>query len=122
MAVKNRKEFARQRRRMRVRKKVVGNGERPRLCVFKSNKHMYAQVIDDDMGTTLAAASTLSPELRDGLAEDDKSNAAKKVGKLIAERCLAKEIKQVVFDRNGFLYRGRISAVADGARENGLEF
>ena len=122
MAVKNRREFARQRRRMRVRKKVVGTSERPRLCVYKSNKHMYAQVIDDDLGRTLADASTLSPEVREELAALDKSGAAKRVGKLIAERCLAKEIKQVVFDRNGFLYKGRVCAVADGARECGLEF
>lgn len=122
MAVKNRSEFSRQRRKMRVRKKVVGTPERPRLCVFKSNKHMYVQVIDDEGGCTLAAASTMSPELRDEAGNLNKTDAAKKVGKLLAERCLARDIKKVVFDRNGFIYRGRISAVADAAREGGLEF
>ena len=122
MAVKNRREFARQRRKMRVRKKVVGSAERPRLCVFKSNKHMYAQVIDDDEGRTLASASTKSPELRDEVAKLDKSAAAKRVGELVGQRCLEKEIKKVVFDRNGFLYKGRVCAMADGARKSGLEF
>ncbi len=122
MAVKNRREFARQRRKMRVRKKVVGSAVRPRLSVFKSNKHMYAQVIDDDGGCTLASASTQSAEIRGELGELDKSAAAKRVGALVAQRCLDKEIKKVVFDRNGFLYKGRVCAVADGARETGLEF
>lgn len=122
MAVTNRRETSRARRKMRVRKKVVGTAERPRLCVFKSNKHMYAQVIDDDLGTTLAAASTLSPELRNDLASLDKTDAAKRVGKLLAERALARDVKRVVFDRNGFIYKGRICAIADAARESGLEF
>lgn len=122
MAVKNRKQFARERRKMRVRKKVSGTAAQPRLCVYKSNKHMYAQVINDELGVTLAAASTLSAEVRDKVDEAKKVDAAKLVGKLIAERCLAKNVKRVVFDRNGFIYKGRICAVADAAREGGLEF
>lgn len=122
MGVTNLRDESRQRRKMRVRKKVVGTAERPRLCVFKSNKHMYAQVIDDDLGTTLAAASTLSPEIREAVAELNKTDAAKKVGQLLAQRALAHDVKRVVFDRNGFIYKGRICAIADAAREAGLEF
>ena len=122
MAVKNRRELARKRRRMRIRKKVIGTPERPRLCVFKSNKHMYAQVVDDDAGSTLAAASTMSPELREEVGPLNKTEAAKRVGKLVAQRCLDRDIKKVVFDRNGFVYKGRICAIADAAREGGLEF
>ncbi len=122
MGVTNRRQLARERRQARVRKKVVGTPLRPRLCVYKSNKHVYAQVIDDDQGNTLADASTLSMEIREAVATVNKTDAAKRVGKLVAERCLARDIKQVVFDRNGFVYKGRISAVADAAREGGLEF
>ncbi|MCD6320169.1 MAG: 50S ribosomal protein L18 [Candidatus Desulfofervidaceae bacterium] len=117
------KRLARLRRKRRVRKKVFGTSVRPRLSVFRSLKHIYAQIIDDTKGATLVAASTLDPELRDKVKEvKGKIAAAQLVGKLIARRALEKGIKQVVFDRNGFLYHGRIKAVADAAREAGLEF
>lgn len=109
-------------RKARIRKKVNGTVERPRLSVYRSLSHMYAQVIDDTTGRTLAHASTLSPELKGTLEELDKKDAAKKVGELVAKKCLEKEITQVVFDRNGLPYHGRIAAVADGAREAGLQF
>jgi large subunit ribosomal protein L18 len=109
-------------RKLRVRKKVNGTTARPRLSVYRSLSHLYAQVIDDSAGTTLAHASTLSPELKGTLEELDKKGAAKKVGELIAKKCIEKDIKAVVFDRNGLPYHGRIAAVADGAREGGLQF
>jgi large subunit ribosomal protein L18 len=112
----------RERRKLRIRKKVNGNTERPRLSVFRSARHIYAQVIDDTTGTTLAHASTLSKEVRGALGEANKSEAARQVGKLIAELCKSKDISRVVFDRNGYLYHGRISALAQAAREAGLEF
>ena len=120
--VHKRKLSPREQRAARIRKKLSGSTERPRLSVFKSNKHIYAQVIDDTLGTTLAAASTLSPELKGQLDEADKSGAAKLVGKLVAEKAKAANVNQVVFDRNGFPYHGRVAAVADAAREAGLEF
>lgn len=113
-----RTDSARLRRQARVRKKVTGTDERPRICVFRSNKHIYAQVISDEQGKTLAAASTLS-------SEDGKKRgveAAKLVGLALAQLCKEKNITLVVFDRNGFLYHGRVKAVADGAREGGLKF
>jgi large subunit ribosomal protein L18 len=113
---------ARQNRKERIRKKIGGDTERPRLSIYRSLKHMYAQVIDDETGRTLAAASTLSPELDGALGELDKKGAAKKVGELVAKKCLEKQINQVVFDRNGLPYHGRVAAVADGAREAGLQF
>lgn len=112
----------RERRKLRIRKKLGGSTERPRLSVFRTAKHIYAQVIDDTSGLTLAHASTLSKDLRGTLAEDKKSDAAKKVGALIAKICKSKGIEQVVFDRNGYLYHGRVSALAQAAREAGLEF
>jgi large subunit ribosomal protein L18 len=112
----------RERRKLRIRKKVEGTTERPRLSVFRSSKHIYAQVIDDTSGKTLAYASTLSKDLRGTLEEDTKTDAAKKVGALIAKICKSKKIDRVVFDRNGYLYHGRISALAQAAREAGLEF
>jgi large subunit ribosomal protein L18 len=102
--------------------KIRGTAERPRLNVFKSAQHIYAQVIDDAQGVTLAAASTLSPELRGQDFGKGKIEAARRVGALVAEKALAREIKKVVFDRNGFLYHGRIQAVAEAAREKGLDF
>jgi large subunit ribosomal protein L18 len=105
-----------------VRKKVFGTAERPRLNVFRSLRHVYAQVVDDEQGHTLVAASTLEEGLRDDLAELDKSSQAKEVGKALAERAQAKGIRQVVFDRGGYKYHGRVKALADGAREGGLEF
>lgn len=112
----------RERRKLRIRKKVSGTEERPRLSVFRSAKHIYAQVIDDSTGKTLAFASTLSKDLRGMLENDNKVEAAKKVGSLIAKICKSKKIDRVVFDRNGYLYHGRISALAQAAREAGLEF
>ena len=112
----------RERRKLRIRKNVNGTAERPRLSVFRSARHIYAQVIDDTSGKTLAAASTLSKDLEGKLAEDNKVEAAKKVGTLIAKACKDKGITKIVFDRNGYLYHGRVSALAQAAREAGLEF
>lgn len=109
-------------RHARVRKKVNGTAERPRLCVYRSTNHIYAQVIDDVKGNTLCAASTLEKEIAAQVAELNKSDAAKIVGKAIAEKAQALGIKEVVFDRGGYLYTGRVQALADGAREAGLEF
>jgi large subunit ribosomal protein L18 len=112
----------RERRKLRIRKKVSGSTARPRLTVFRSANHIYAQVIDDTTGQTLAHASTLSKDLRGTLDNDKKVDAAKKVGALIAKICKSKKIDRVVFDRNGYLYHGRVSALAQAAREAGLEF
>lgn len=120
VAIKRRE--ARARRKKSIRKKVNGTTARPRLAVFRSLQHIYAQVIDDVQGHTLASASTLDKELRGQLSESDKSDAARKVGQLVAQRCLSQDIKQVVFDRGGNIYHGRIKALADGAREGGLDF
>jgi len=116
------KRLARIRRHKRVRKKVSGTPERPRLCVFRSLRHIYAQIIDDEHGVTLAAASTLSPEIRDKIKTGGNIEAAKLVGQLIAKKALEKGIKKVVFDRGGYKYHGRVKALADAAREAGLEF
>ena len=112
----------RERRKLRIRKKISGNPDRPRLSVFRSSHHIYAQVIDDTTGKTLATASTLSPDLKGSLGEANKTDAAKKVGALIAKICLGKKVEKVVFDRNGYLYHGRVKALADAAREAGLSF
>ncbi len=122
MSSQAQKEMARLKRKVRVRKKIKGTAERPRLNVFKSAKHIYAQLIDDKSGATLAAASTLMEEVNSGLKYSGNINAARKVGAEIAKRALAKDITMVVFDRNGFLYHGRVKAVAEAARENGLSF
>jgi large subunit ribosomal protein L18 len=114
------KRELRVRRKASIRKKVEGSTARPRLTVYRSLNHIYAQVIDDITGKTLASASTLSPELKDGKGK--KKDQAKEVGKLVAKRCQDAKIEAVVFDRNGFMYHGRIAAVADGAREGGLKF
>ena len=116
------RHLARQRRHRRVRKRVYGTSERPRLCVFRSLRHMRAQVIDDVKGTTLAAASTLDAEVRTELDGKDKAGQAAVVGELLAERALEAGIKQVIFDRGGFQYHGRVKALAEAAREGGLEF
>jgi large subunit ribosomal protein L18 len=115
------KQIARSRRHHRVRKKVTGTAARPRLAVFRSNKHITAQVIDDRSGRTLAAASSVEQELRQAGGTGNKV-AASAVGHLVAERAKAAGVSQVVFDRGGFLYHGRVAAVADAAREAGLEF
>ncbi len=112
----------RAKRKMRIRKKVNGNPERPRLSVFRSSKHIYAQVVDDSKGTTLAFASTLSKDVRGGVSEKNKSDAAKLVGEAIAKACKAAGIEKVVFDRNGYIYHGRIKSLADAARAAGLDF
>ncbi|MEM6531421.1 MAG: 50S ribosomal protein L18 [Myxococcota bacterium] len=111
----------RARRRIRVRKKISGTAERPRLNVFRSAKHIYAQAIDDLNGTTLASVSTASKDMRAKL-DGDKVSRAKAVGLALAEACKAKNVSAVVFDRNGYKYHGRVRAVAEGAREGGLEF
>lgn len=109
-------------RKERIRKKLSGTTERPRFTIYKSLKHLHAQIVDDSTGRTLAAASTLSKELKGKLDEGDKKAAAKQVGLLIAEKCKVAKIEKVVFDRNGFPYHGRVAAIADGAREGGLQF
>ncbi|MGE5674204.1 MAG: 50S ribosomal protein L18 [Mycobacterium leprae] len=114
---------ARQQRQLRVRKTVHGTPERPRLNVFRSNLNVYAQVIDDTLGKTLASASTLDPEVKARLEGNGGNvNAAKIVGEVVAKRALAAGVTTVVFDRAGFLYHGRIAALADSAREAGLQF
>ena len=111
----------RKQRHYRVRAKVTGTAERPRLNVFRSSKHIYAQIIDDTKGNTLVSASTLDPELK-GKAYGGNRDAAKAVGQLIAKKAAEKGIKQVVFDRGGYLYHGRVADLAESAREGGLEF
>ncbi len=109
-------------RHRRLRKRLAGTPERPRLSVFRSLKHIYAQIIDDEAGRTLLAASTLDKELAGTVAHGGDQDAAKSVGKLIAERALAKGITSVVFDRGGHIFQGRVKALADAAREAGLKF
>lgn len=115
------KEQARARRKLRIRKKVTGTGLKPRLVVFRSNVHIYAQLVDDESGVTLASSSTLVLT-RAGQAVHANREGAASVGKDIAEKAKAKNIQAVVFDRNGYIYHGRIKALADGAREGGLKF
>ncbi|HYD50757.1 MAG TPA: 50S ribosomal protein L18 [Terriglobales bacterium] len=112
----------RQRRQTRVRRRVRGSDARPRLCVFRSGKHIYVQVISDQTGHTLASASTLNSTVRQELKSTGNKEAAKRVGAMIAQLCQERGIRSVVFDRNGFLYHGRIQVLADAAREAGLEF
>jgi large subunit ribosomal protein L18 len=124
MRIKTR-EDRRDRIKYRIRKRVRGSQERPRLTVFRSVTHMYVQVVDDMSGTTIASASTVEPGVKGALATGAKGGnieGAKAIGKTIAERLLEKGVKRVVFDRNGFLYHGRVKAVAEAAREAGLEF
>ena len=122
----SKKLSARLRRKRRVRKKIFGTSERPRLSVFRSSKHIYAQIIDDTRGHTLVAASSLTPEIRERLAELKKEGGkiavAKAVGELLGKRAIEAGIKKVCFDRGGFKYHGRVKALADGARAAGLEF
>ncbi len=122
MLSKNEREDNRMRRKRRIRKKVFGTPVRPRLTVYKSNSGIYAQLIDDLKGHTLAAAASNDSEEGEDLAELDKTAQAREVGKLLAERALDEGIEKAVFDRNGFRYHGRIAAVADGARDAGLQF
>ena len=109
-------------RHARVRKKISGTPEMPRLSVYRSLNHIYAQIIDDTKGVTLVSASTVDPALKGNLADVDKKGAAKKVGMLIGERAIQAGIKTVVFDRGGYVYTGRVAEVAAGAREAGLDF
>lgn len=110
------------RRHIRVRNKVFGVPERPRLNVFRSLKHIYAQIVDDENGVTLVTASTLSMEVREKVSNSNNIQAAKAVGEVIGKKALENNITKVVFDRGGFLYHGRIKALADAARESGLNF
>lgn len=116
------KNQERLRRHTRVRKKISGNAESPRLSVYRSLNHIYVQVIDDVKGVTLCSASTMEKEVKGEIRDLTKTDAAKLVGKKVAERALSKGVKTVVFDRGGYLYTGRVQAVADGAREAGLNF
>lgn len=122
MSATSSRQNAREKRKIRVRKKVLGTPERPRLNVFKSAKHIYAQLIDDTTGSTLLAVSTLMSDVSEGLSYTGNIEAARKVGAVIARRAVDARIEKVVFDRNGFLYHGRVKALAEAARENGLNF
>ena len=122
MVSKVNKNAMRLKRHVRVRGKISGTPERPRLCVFRSNAHIYAQVIDDTKGNTLCAASTVEKDIASQAAELDKKGQAKLVGKIVAERAIAAGIKEVVFDRGGYIYTGRVAQLAAGAREGGLNF
>jgi len=116
------RELSRLKRKLRIRKKVHGTPERPRLTVFRSDKHIYAQIIDDTKGATLVATSSLSPEFKELERPQGKVAAAKRVGELVARKAQENGISKVVFDRNGFIYHGRIQALADAARQAGLDF
>lgn len=122
MINKPNKNTIRLRKHDRVRKKISGTSDRPRLNVFRSLSHIYAQIIDDTAGTTLAAASTLDESIKGKIKYGGNKEAAKEVGKLIAARAIDKGIKQVVFDRGGYIFHGRVKELADAAREAGLEF
>ena len=119
MVKKTNRKFERTRRHIRVRRKISGTAERPRLCVYRSNTNIYAQIIDDVAGNTLVSASTLDKEVK---TKNSNVEAAKEVGALIAKRASAKKIKTVVYDRSGYIYHGVVKALAEAAREGGLEF
>ena len=116
------KNKIRKRKHVRVRKKISGTADCPRLCVYRSNSHIYAQIIDDEAGTTLVSASSLDKDIKGEISNGSNIEAASAVGKLVAERAAAKEIKDVVFDRGGYVYHGRVQELAEGAREGGLNF
>lgn len=122
MIQKESRKIARIKRHRRVRTRLSGSTERPRLCVYRSNKHIYAQIVDDTNATTLVAASTLDKDLKGKVDKPWNKDGAKAVGTLVAERAKAKGIELVVFDRGGHIYHGRIAAVADAARQGGLNF
>ena len=122
MGTANTRQQARLKRKGSIRKKMSGTPERPRLSVFRSSRHMYAQVIDDVSGTTLVAASSLEKTVKEQESLKGNVAMAQYIGKLVGERAVEKGIQKVVFDRNGFLYHGRVKAVSDGAREAGLKF
>jgi large subunit ribosomal protein L18 len=121
MSQTNPRTVARLKRQARIRKKIKGTSQRPRLSVFRSARHVYAQIVDDTSGITLVTASTVEKTFKEQPNSENKKSAAAQIGKLIAQRALDKGIKMVVFDRNGFLYHGRVKALSDGAREGGLE-
>ena len=122
MVSKKSRSEVRAKKHMRVRNRISGTAEKPRLAVFRSNNHIYAQIIDDVEGKTLAAANTLQKDVKAELEKTNNVEAAAAVGKVIAQKALEKGIKTVVFDRGGFIYQGKIKALADAARETGLEF
>ena len=122
MVSKKSREVVRQTKHRRLRNNLSGTAERPRLAVFRSNNHMYAQIIDDTVGNTLVSASTLDKEVKADLEKTNNVEAAAKLGTVIAKKALDKGISTVVFDRGGFIYQGKIAALADAAREAGLEF
>ena len=122
MVLTKKKRMGHLRRRKRVRKKISGTENRPRLSVFRSSKHIYAQLINDELGVTVAEASTLSPELKENLSTGGNVKAAESVGALIAQKAKQQEIEVVVFDRGGHLYHGRIRALAEAAKAEGLKF
>jgi len=122
MGSMNIRQQARLKRKKRIRKKIYGTAQRPRLSVFRSARHIYAQVVDDTAGHTLAAASTMDKDALSGSKFENKVEAAKFIGKMVGERAIGKGIKEVIFDRNGFLYHGRIKSLSEGAREAGLVF
>ena len=122
MIKKESRSKVRAKKHLRIRNRFSGTAERPRLAVFRSNNHMYAQIIDDTVGNTLVAASTNTKEAKSALEKTNDVDAAAYVGKVIAEKALEKGIKTVVFDRGGFIYQGKVKALADAAREAGLEF
>ncbi|WCK54777.1 50S ribosomal protein L18 [Aneurinibacillus sp. Ricciae_BoGa-3] len=122
MISKQDKNKSRKKRHLRVRKKINGTAQAPRLNVYRSSKHIYAQLVDDVAGVTIASASTVDPELKEQVKHGGNQDAAAKVGTLIAKRSLEKGITEVVFDRGGYLYHGRVKTLADAAREAGLQF
>ena len=122
MVSKESRQLVRAKKHMKIRNRFSGTAERPRLAVFRSNNHMYAQIIDDTVGNTLVSASTLEKEIKAELEKTNNVDAAACLGTVIAKRAIEKGIKEVVFDRGGFIYQGKVAALADAAREAGLEF
>lgn len=122
MITKPDRKLNREKRHMRIRRSLIGTTSRPRLCVYRSNKHIYVQIVDDSTAQTLVCASTLDPELKGKVEKSWDCDSAKSVGALVAKRAKDKGITAVVFDRGGYIYHGRIAAVAEGARETGLDF
>lgn len=122
MVSKESRQLVRSKKHMKIRNRFSGTAERPRLAVFRSNNHMYAQIIDDTVGNTLVSASTLEKEIKAELEKTNNVDAAAYLGTVIAKRAIEKGIKEVVFDRGGFIYQGKVAALADAAREAGLEF
>ena len=122
MAVRTDTRLARKRRHVRVRARVMGTATRPRLCVFRSLNHIYAQIVDDSAGHTLVSASSLDAEIRDKVTGKKKTESAELVGSLVAQHALDKGIKQIAFDRGGYKYHGRVKALAEAARKAGLDF